>query len=194
MSMSRAKAVRADAIASVSRILDAARRVFATGDGSGTLDSIAREAGIGIATLYRHFPNRESLALALYDRMFDTELRPLLDEFGRSDVPRELLLDISERLLDVLGRERGLAASLGNIADATMRLLRGHDTDIATAVARAQRAGTLRSDIRADDIPVLLAAVAAGFGAVTWTGTARRRYLSLLLDGLNPDRSRPLPS
>lgn len=189
-----ARSLRADAFASVSRIIEAARRVFATGDGLGTLNRIAQEAGVGIATLYRHFPNREALARAVYDRVFTTEIDPLFQEFERSDAPRDVLLDIAEQILRVLERERGLAASLGDIAEATRDLLRRSGTLFESAVRRAQAAGNLRPDIVPGDIPNILGMVAAGFGGATSDSATRRRYVSLFLDGLNPERAQPLPS
>ncbi|WP_058623446.1 TetR/AcrR family transcriptional regulator [Microbacterium testaceum] len=183
---------RADATASVARILGAARRVFALGDGTGTLNRIATEAGVGIATLYRHFPNRESLALAVYDEIFTNELQPLFDEFERSDAPRRVLLTLSENLLAVLDRERGLVLSLPNLADATRSLMSRNVESLERVVRRAQAAGTLRRDITADDIPNLLTMVAAGFGSIP-PGAHRRRYLSLVLDSLNPGQAQPLP-
>lgn len=185
--------IRVDAVGSVARIMDAARRVFSVGDGTGTLDQIAREAGVGIATLYRHFPNRASLARAVFDQIFSGEIQPLFDEFERTDTPRGVLVDLAERLLAVLDRERGLTMSIGSVAEATRELMRRNEEAISRAVARAQAAGSLRPDIVPADIPNLMAMVAAGFGSIT-AGPGRRRYLSLLLDGLNPTQARPLPN
>jgi AcrR family transcriptional regulator len=185
------KAVRVDAFASVSRILDAARRLFASGNGSATLNRIAQEAGVGIATLYRHFPNRQMLARAVYDQLFDEQMRPLLERFERTDTPRDVLLDMSERLLLILGREGGLATSVGDVAEATRELLRRNGDLIEGAVRRAQEAGNLRSDLRPADIPTLMTLVAAGFSALN--EDSPRRYVSLLLDGLNPALAQPLP-
>lgn len=185
------RALRVDAYASVSRILDAARRLFASGQGSATLNRIAQEAGVGIATLYRHFPNRQSLARAVYDQLFDEQLKPLLERFERSDTPREVLLDMAERLLLILGREGGLAGSVGDIAEATRELLHRNGDQIERAVRRAQEAGNLRPDLRPADIPTLITLVAAGFSALQ--DGSPRRYVSLLLDGLNPAFAQPLP-
>src|SRR5262245_50419778 len=95
------RVVRADAFASMSRIVEAARQVFATGDGMGSLNRIADEAGVGIATLYRHFPTRAELAKAVYDRIFADEIEPFFAELERSDAPRGVLLDLAESLLRV---------------------------------------------------------------------------------------------
>lgn len=188
-----AGAIRVDAAASMARILGAARRVFSLGDGSGTLNRIAKEAGVGIATLYRHFPNREALALAVYDEVFAAEVQPIFDEFEKTDAPREVLLELGERLLAVLDRERGLVRSLANLAEATRDLMGRNEAAIEQAVRRAQAAGTLRADITPEDIPNLMTMIAAGFGSIP-AGPHRRRYLSLLLDSLNPAQAHRLPT
>ncbi|WP_152545363.1 TetR/AcrR family transcriptional regulator [Microbacterium sp. CH12i] len=188
-----ASTMRVDAAASVSRIIEAAKRVFAAGDGSGTLNRIAKEACVGIATLYRHFPNRETLAMAVYQQVFIRDIQPIFEEFERTNTPREVLLKLGERLLGVLDRERGLAVSLGNVAGATHVLVSANIAALVPAVARAQEAGNLREDIVAEDIPNLLTMIAAGFGSIP-SGPQRRRYLSLLLDSLNPAAAQRLPS
>lgn len=185
--------IRVDAAASMAKILGAARRVFSLGDGSGTLNRIAKEAGVGIATLYRHFPNREALALAVYDEVFAAEVQPIFDEFEKTDAPRDVLLELGERLLAVLDRERGLVRSLANLAEATRELM-GRNTDaIEQAVRRAQAVGTLRADITPEDIPNLMTMIAAGFGPIP-VGPHRRSYLCLLLDSLNPAQAHRLPA
>jgi len=188
------ESLRADAFSSISRIIEAARRVFATGDGAGALSRIAQDAGVGIATLYRHFPNRQALAHAVYDRIFSNEIAPLLAEFENGDAPRSVLLDLTERLADIADRERGLVGSLGNFTEVTAEFLT-RDLDVfGPVVAKAQAAGNLRPDITASDIPKILALMVAGLGVLGDDRAARRRYLSLLLDALNPAGATPLPA
>ena len=187
------RTLRADASASITRILAAARTVFADEDGTGTLNRIAKEARVGIATVYRHFPTREVLARAVYDNLITAEVAPLISEFARSDTPRDVLLDMCENLLDVLDQQRGLVLSLTNLAQITAELLTRDLDPIADAVTRAQRAGNLRPDLTATDIPNLLAMVISGLQGTNLDRTTRRRYLSLLLDGLNPTHAQQLP-
>ncbi|CAN5328104.1 TetR/AcrR family transcriptional regulator [soil metagenome] len=193
MEVAIARALRSDSFASISRILDAARRVFASGDGSGSLDRIAREAGVGIATLYRHFPNRQLLARAVFEEIFTSELEPLFAEFERNDAPRFALLSVAERLVEIADRERGLATSLGNMTQIALEFLRDKTEEFAPMVARAQRAGNLRPDIVAADIPNLLALIVGGITALGDNKAERRRYLSMLLDAVNPAHAIPLP-
>jgi AcrR family transcriptional regulator len=183
------RAPRSDAFSSVARILEAARRVFASGDGQGTLDRIAQEAGVGIATLYRHFPSRQRLADAVYERVFAEEIAPVLERLvGSGDAPRPVLLDVAERLADIMRRERGLVASIGDVTEATSRLLRGSTDILEPVLRRAQDAGTIRPDLEPADIPSLLAMVAAALGVLDADRPTRRRYLNILLDAFNPQQ------
>jgi AcrR family transcriptional regulator len=183
--------MRTDAISSVTRILDAARSVFATGDGTGTLNKIAQEAGVGIATLYRHFPNRQTLARAVYERLFTSEIEPLLTQLESGDAPREELLEVAERIADVARRERGLVASLGGLGAATADLLAPHAEAFDALVARGQAAGNLRTGLAGADVPHLLAMFASAAAALEVDADARRRYLDLFLDALRPPTTRP---
>jgi AcrR family transcriptional regulator len=178
--------MRADAVASITRILDAARHVFASGDGTGTLDRIAGEAGVGIATLYRHFPNRQSLARAVYEHVFSSEIEPLLERLEGGAAPHDALLDVAEGVVEVARRERGLVAALGSLGAATQELLAGHRAQFDDLVARGQAAGNLRDDLTGADVPHLLALFASGGAVLEIDATARRRYLGFMLDGLRP--------
>jgi AcrR family transcriptional regulator len=186
------RTLRSDAFSSVARILEAARRVFASGDGPGTLDRIAREAGVGIATLYRHFPNRQRLADAVYERIFSEEIEPLLTQLRDSgDAPRPVLLEVAERLAGVVHRERGLVASMGDVTEATSRLLLRSMEILEPALRRAQEAGAIRPDIEPADIPNILAMVVAALGVLDADHPTRRRYLNILLDAFNPQHDTP---
>jgi AcrR family transcriptional regulator len=186
--------LRADAFSNVARIIAAARRVFASGDGTGSLSQIAKDAGVGVATLYRHFRSREALALAVYDRMFTEEVQPLIEHFATADTPRSALLDIAERINDIAAREPGLVQSLGSLTEATRVLVERSAHTLVPMLERAQEAGTIRPDIEAADIPNLIALFTAGLGVFETDRTAQRRYFSLLLDALNPAHATPLPA
>lgn len=186
------RTLRTDARSSIGRILDAARRLLAD-PGATTLARVASEAGVGIATLYRHFPNRQALARAVLDRVFDEEAEALLREFCAGDASREDLLAVSERILDILGREPGVVREIGNPAGVVAHFL-ARDSRLADTFARAQAAGNLRPDLEPDDLPILLALFTTGSGLLAAEPATRRRYLSLLLDGLNPTQAVPLPA
>lgn len=178
--------MRADAVASVQRILDAAKTVFATGDGSGTLSRIAQEAGVGIATLYRHFPSRQTLAEAVYADLFSTEVEPLLDRVENQAAGHDALLDLADRIVQLAEQTPGLVASLDDMGGLTSTLLQRHAPTFERIVATGQDAGNLRGDISSADVPRLLAMFASAGVAIHVTTDARRRYLGILLDGLRP--------
>lgn len=180
------RTMRADAVASVTRILDAARRVFQSGDGNGTLDRVAQEAGVGIATLYRHFPNRQSLAAGVYRRLFGQEIEPYLLQVEAGDGSHAELLALAERIVTISRRERALIASLGDLGGTTAELLRPHAAGFEAFVARGQAAGNLRAELAGSDLPRLLVMVAAAGVVLDGDESERRRYLHLLLDGLRP--------
>lgn len=183
--------MRTDARSSIGRVLEAARRLLG-GKGEATLTRIAQEAGVGVATLYRHFPNRQELARAVLGRVFDQEAEPLLVAFASSDASREDLLAVSDRLLEILRRERGVVEEVGDVAGVTEHLL-ARDGRLVATVERAKAAGNLRPDLEAEDLPVLLAMLFTGPGLMDADPVSRRRYLSLLFDGLNPSGAVRLP-
>ena len=181
-----------DARSSIGRILDAARRLLSD-PGAVTLNRVAAEAGVRIATLYRHFPNRQLLAQAVLDRVFDEEVEPLLQTFAAGDASREDLLAVAERLVEIMQRERGVVSEVGNPAELTRHFLTRDDRVVDT-VARAQAVGNLRPDLEPADLPALLALLITGPGMLDADSATRQRHLSLLLDGLNPVRAVPLPT
>ncbi len=102
-----------------------------------------------------------------------------------------MLLDVGEHLVAALHRQWGLPSSLDNLTEVVTKLLSRSDHSFTTMIERAQAAGQLRRDITAQDIPPVLAMLAT---AVDLDRSARRRYLSLVLDGLNPEHATPLPA
>src|SRR5689334_20961183 len=82
----RTRGPRSDAARNRLRLLEAAKAVFAAGGAEASLEAVAREAGVGIGTLYRHFPTREALFEAVYRREVD-ELAALAERLGREQPP-----------------------------------------------------------------------------------------------------------
>lgn len=183
---------RRDAVSNAERLVTAARTVFAR-NGRASLEEIAAEAGLGIATLYRHFPNRDLLARAVYRSIFETELVPLLSESCAQATPRATFTVIAERLLDLVASERGLIASSANFAVLTDELLREFVDPFAVLLRRGQRAGQLRSDLQPHDIPRVFGMLLVGLSNPPASPPVRRRYLSLAFDALDPAGAQPLP-
>lgn len=184
---------RADATSNAARIVTAARRVLTSGDGLGSLEEIAREAGVGIATLYRHFSRREALASAVYTQLFDDEIAPALERARVDPSPVQGLKAAAEALVTMLSRAQGLVASTGNLAALTDQLLQRFADPIDQIVVRAQEAGEMRTDIQRDDIPRLLVMIVAGLTVPGLPPGAHPRYLTLIFDALDPAHATPLP-
>ena len=106
---------RADARRNYEKVLAAARQAFAEGGESTALEEIARRAGVGIGTLYRHFPNRQALLEALYVGEVEEMCRSAAELDG-SD-PWEALNGWFGRFIAYIGTKRALAAELQNYLD-----------------------------------------------------------------------------
>lgn len=189
--------LRKDARENRERILSAAKIVFAKHGLGVTLDDIARHAGLGVATLYRRFPNKESLIEALFERqiieVIDIARRAL--EFENA---WQGFLFLINGLLTLETEDRGLReVLLGNdyIEGRIVELKAQVEPLVETLVARAKAEGSLRSDFSANDIPVLTAMMGAAqeyCGSVTkdiW-----KRYAIFMLDGIKANRGTATPS
>lgn len=191
--MSAADRRRSDAYANESRILAAAREIFAAEGAAATLTQVAARAGVGNATLYRHFPNRQALAAAVYEDVFTTEVEPVIVSLVDADAPREAFIDVIERLAELMYAQRPLLPSLDHLTELTSRLFGRRRDLLESLVTHAQAAGDLRTDLTVDDVPTFVAMVTAASVALEQPVVLRRRYLSLMLDALNPVDAQPLP-
>ncbi|WP_409463727.1 TetR/AcrR family transcriptional regulator [Amycolatopsis sp. GA6-003] len=184
--MAAAKTPRADATRNRQQLLDVATRLFAAAGTEPSMRAIAAEAGVGIATLYRHFPTRESLVDAVYQDQVSrltTGARDLLGQFG----PAAALRRWMDLFGDWIATKNGMLDTLlamvesGEIAHARTRteLLEAID-----AILEAGRtSGELREDVPAEDIAAALIGIFTVAGSPEHTALAGR-LLDLLMDGL----------
>ncbi|MGV0814127.1 helix-turn-helix domain-containing protein [Mycolicibacterium boenickei] len=184
---------RSDAYANESRIIAAARETFAAEGAAATLTQVAKRAGVGNATLYRHFPNRQALAAAVYEDVFATDVEPVVLALVDSDAPREAFIDVIEQMAELMYAQRPLMPSLDHLTELTSRLFGRKRELLAALVTRGQAIGELRADLTVDDVPTFVAMVTAASVALEQPPELRRRYLSLMLDALNPADAQPLP-
>ncbi|WP_433529289.1 TetR/AcrR family transcriptional regulator [Micromonospora sp. CA-263727] len=178
--------LRADALRNRERLLEAAVRAFSQAGAEVTLDSIARDAGVGIGTLYRHFPSREALVEAAYRN----ELEKLCDSAG--DLlgqlpPAEATRAWMDRFIDYLTTKREMADALRLvIAAGTNPYAQSRDrllAAVARLLAAGAAAGAIRSDVDPGDVLVGLSGVSLAAGGRDQRDQARR-LLDLLMDGL----------
>jgi AcrR family transcriptional regulator len=157
-----ARPKRADARRNYEKVLAAARQAFAEGGESTALEEIARRAGVGIGTLYRHFPNRQALLEALYVEEVEEMCRSA-GEFEGSD-PWEALNGWFERFIAYIGTKRALAAELQNYLEQDAPLFQTCRTSLFEAgeplLKRAQEAGTVRPDVTIGDVIQMVVGIA----------------------------------
>jgi AcrR family transcriptional regulator len=177
---------RADAQRNQNRLVEAARAAFTKSDGGKvTLEAIARAAGVGIGTLYRHFPTREDLVEAVY-RAEQTRLADSAAELLADRSPEDALRTWMDRFADYMATKREMADALraviasGAVTSAQAReRLSGA---VQTLLDAGAAAGTLRGDVIAEDV------VASLVGTFVVCGPAQReqagRMLDLLMAGL----------
>jgi AcrR family transcriptional regulator len=154
---------RADARRNYEKVLRAAREAFAEGGESTALEEIARRAGVGIGTLYRHFPNRQALLEALYVGEVEEMCRSAAEQLDGSD-PWEALNGWFERFIAYIGTKRALAAELQNYLDQDAPLFQTCRTSLFEAgeplLTRAQEAGIVRKDVSIGEVIQMVVGIA----------------------------------
>jgi AcrR family transcriptional regulator len=185
------RSLRADARANQDKLLAAAARVFARDGADATLKQIAREAGVGIGTLYRRFPTRELLV----DATYRYETARLAD--SASALARELPADLAlrawmDQILDYVAVKHGMAETLKAILLGDEQLRSQTRDQLTGAVEQIRRAGAaqhvIRDDVTATDILMALAGITLIAGQSTQRQQAGR-LLDLLIDGITRDHS-----
>jgi AcrR family transcriptional regulator len=177
--------LRADAQRNYDALIEAARAAFRDADADTSLEEIAKRAGVGIGTLYRHFPTREALVEAAYR----TELDKLCDAAPTLLAqlsPERALRAWMDRFVDYMTTKRGMAEALkaviasgGNpYAVSRDRMLAAVGSLLDAGIA----AGTLRADVQAADVLASLSGVTLAAAGRDQAG----RLLDLLLDALRP--------
>ncbi|MFJ7246973.1 TetR/AcrR family transcriptional regulator [Kitasatospora sp. NPDC098652] len=188
--------LRRDAQRNRDQLLAAAREMFSRHGLDVPLDQIAKEAGVGNATLYRHFPTREALIAEVF-----ADAGAGLAEAGREALAAEDawtgLEGYFERIFALVAADRGindLVTQAIPVIPGMIEISRGHAATVGTLIARAQEQGTMRRDVVAMDLLFLLGPLCRALPAATelrpdlW-----RRFLALLLDGFRARAAHPLP-
>lgn len=190
------RAPRADAVRNRAAVLEAARQVMAKRGLDAGMDEIARAAGVGVGTVYRHFPNKDDLIVALADQRFErlavfarealseddpgAAFERFLYRGGELQASDQALSEVMRGYEDVMPQ----AAARAGLLDLTREVLR-----------RAQKAGAIRKDVQAEDVPMVM----CGLGATTnhpapfIGGKSWRRLLAIVLDGMRMKQTKLPP-
>ena len=187
---------RRDALEHRDKLIAAAQREFAARGVDASLEKIARDAGVAIGTLYRHFPTRLDLLMAA----FQPRLEEFVDGANRAlamDDPWEGFVAYLENLFRVQAGDRGFNDFLSRRFTDNAKTERIHDEmcqQIEDVLTRAQQAGQARPDISQADIVNLIWSNGRIIDATRATApNAWRRYLYLMLDAYRAERAHPLP-
>jgi AcrR family transcriptional regulator len=181
-----ARAQRSDACRNRDRLLDVASDAFATSGIDASLEKIAKSAGVGIGTLYRHFPTRDALVEAVYRHNVDL-LCAGAEELSATLPPDEALAEWMHRFVSYVASKKGLANYLKSVVSADSDLFvsthaRVQQT-VAALVAAAAAAGSIRPGV--DGMDLLRALSGVCLMADQPGGAAQgTKVASLLMDGL----------
>jgi len=188
-----ARKPRADALRNRERLVDAAKAAFADVGADVSLEEIARRAGVGIGTLYRHFPMRDAILAAVYRR----EVQQMADAAARlqiSETPGEGLHEWMRLFVDYIATKKVIAPALGSAGGGVGEIYAASGLRIIDAITllvdRARAAGDIRAD--ADPADILRALIGFTYGATGpgWEASARR-LIDILMDGLRTPRGGP---
>jgi AcrR family transcriptional regulator len=186
--------LRADARRNRQRLLEIAHEAFVENGVSASMDDIARRAGVGSGTLYRHFPTRDALILALVADDLE-RLTTLADELRASDAPDALerwLVELVEHNRTYRGLAESIIAATGQPTALGAACDRIH-TAGQELVIQAQRTGTVRPDVAPGDA-IDLAAAVAWITQHDPDNRRSKRLLQVATDGLHTPRPDPPPT
>ncbi|MBM2621036.1 TetR/AcrR family transcriptional regulator [Actinoplanes sp. LDG1-06] len=182
-----ARAPRADALRNRSRVLAAAEQVFVARGTSVSTEEVARSAGVGIGTVFRHFPTKAALIEAVFRerlRRFGEEA----DQLVASDDPAAAIWTFLSRVAEVAAGKQAWADAFtsANLHDVLTPAREQLPRVLGALLARAQQVGAIRADVTVPELIALMLAVAR-VPDETPEGTAlRARVLAIVFDGLRP--------
>jgi AcrR family transcriptional regulator len=181
---------RADALRNREHLLAAAKAVFSAGGPEASLEAVARRAGVGIGTLYRHFPTREALFEAVYRREVE-QLAALAEQLTAEVAPVEALRRWLRSNVAFVATKKGMAAALALAAPGTSELsaysMRRLTDVVGGLLERAAAAGEIRGDIDPEDLLRTLVGMCIIHDRPGWQASVLR-LVDVFVDGL---RHRP---
>lgn len=180
------KTLRADAQRNRDKLLAAGLELFTTLGPTVSLETVAKEAGVGVGTLYRHFPTREALVEAVYLTELDRLHQSATDLLAGHEPDEALALWLDE-FVDYAATKRGLSGALQAVIASggdPFAQARGKLVGALTMLVEAgQRAGTIRADVDADDVLLAGSGIFHMPEGPDWRQRARK-LLGLVMDGL----------
>jgi AcrR family transcriptional regulator len=181
--------MRADARDNRARILDAADEVFGAGGAAASTEEVARLAGVGIATVFRHFPTKQDLLRAVLTARLEG-LRDRARDLSQVAEPGPAFFDFFGEVVDGAGQKLSIAEALtqvgGDAEGAPTRAGEEMRKAFGELLDRAQQAGAVRSDVAMPEVYALMVGVSRATAHVPMSESVKQRMVALALDGLRP--------
>lgn len=183
--------LRADAVRNRGRVLEAARKLMTQRGVEVGMEEIAREAGVGVGTVYRHFPNKDALIRALAEDRFE-RIAKVITEALEDPEPWNAFESMMRRTAKIHVADRALTEIMRNHGDAMQAAAGKYEVPELTEklVERCKAAGVLRREVQMGDIPMLM----CGVGTATCSAAGRlagpdgwKRYLDYVLAGMRAE-------
>lgn len=183
------KTLRADARRNREKIFAAARELFARDGDAASIEEIAAHAGVGIGTVYRHFPTKQDLLTEMVRARFSS-FREIAEEAEQIEDPWEALEALMVRSSEVVEGDAGFQLAMMGSDELQWEGIEQEKAAFAVVatriIDRAVEAGVARSDFSFDDFPMLMCGITSTMyfspGGAQW-----RRHMDLMLAGLRPD-------
>jgi AcrR family transcriptional regulator len=183
---------RVDALRNRDRLLKAAKTVFSAGGPDASLEAVARAAGVGIGTLYRHFPTREALFEAVY-RHEVQQLADLAERLKKEAQPIEALRQWMRSIVKFVATKKGMSTALALalakdsdlVSDSSDRLTRA----ISLLLEQAVAAGEVRSDVGPEDLLRAIVGMCYTHDQPGWQKNVLR-LVDIFVDGLRNQRAK----
>lgn len=184
----KARKPRADAQRNRDSLLKVAKAAFTRKGADVNLDDLAKEAGVGVGTLYRHFPTRDALIEAVY-RAEVKELADTATKLSAAKPPLEALREWMKIFVDYIAAKHLIAPALNSMVGGPSQLFAESGTQIKTAieslVSRAVASGDIRPDLDPFDLLRALVGVANVAASPDWEASAKR-LVDILVAGSRP--------
>jgi AcrR family transcriptional regulator len=181
--------LRADARRNRERILEGARSVFAEYGAEAQMDDVAHRAGVGVGTVYRHFPTKEALMVELVRQKFRLSADRAREALAQNGEPFAALADVMRRNAETAARDAAMQLAIAGAGNHIWTQAQAEQQELLALtdelIERARRAGTIRPDVRATDIGMLMCGVCSSMG-LSVPGFDWRRHLELVIETLRP--------
>lgn len=187
--MASSRPLRADAARNRAKVLAAAEAVVAEQGTSASTEEVARRAGVGIGTVFRHFPTKESLLEAVLVGLLQ-RLAADAEALAAADDPGAAFFGFFGQVVAQAATKNAVSAALAesgiNAGDTAGQVGQELKTALGTLLDRAQQAGAVRADVALAEVMALLAGTSQAAGHLGGDRDVRSRVLAIVFDGLRP--------